>query len=132
MYLIAHAKAAFAEMGADEIVEKAKAILRWTGHNRAVSLTKRDVHQGMRGLFKRAMDLDSPLAVLVERGFIRKRPDSSTTTAGRPASPIFDVNPRLASKDTQGSREGNFEDCEDSEKTPPKKAKAREIPRRSL
>src|ERR1035438_8437255 len=28
MYLIPHAKAAFAEMGADEIIEKAKAILR--------------------------------------------------------------------------------------------------------
>jgi hypothetical protein len=32
LYLIPHAKAAFAEMGADENIEKAKVILRWIEH----------------------------------------------------------------------------------------------------
>jgi hypothetical protein len=80
-------------MGADEVMEKAKAILRWIEHNRLDSFTRRGVHQEMRGTFKRVMETDSPLAILVERGFIGKRSESPNYDAGRPASPTFDVNP---------------------------------------
>jgi hypothetical protein len=99
MYLIPHAKAAFAEMGPDETVERAKAILRWISHNHLDSFSRRDVHQGMRAMFKRVTELDSPLAVLVERGFIRRRPERPNAGSGRPASPTFDVNPRWVLKD---------------------------------
>jgi replicative DNA helicase len=66
-YLIEHAKAAFAQIGADISVERAKAILRWIAHNHLDSFTRRDLHQGMRGTFKRVMEVDAPLAVLTER-----------------------------------------------------------------
>lgn len=93
MYLIPHAKAAFAEMGADEVAENAKVILRWICNGHLDSFSRRDVHQGLRGVFKRVADVDGPLLLLIERGYIRKRPESPNTGAGRPASPAFDVNP---------------------------------------
>jgi hypothetical protein len=114
-YLIEHAKAAFAEMGADAAVENAKAILRWIEHKNLTSFTRRDLHQGMRGSFKRVLDIDGPLAVLSERGFVRRRPDSPTGS-GRPESPTFDVNPRWGRSNPKPSLGGNFEDCEYFEK----------------
>src|SRR5262249_34834790 len=57
-YLIPHAKAAFAEMGADAVVEQAKSILRWIEHERLVGFTKRGLHQALRGRFKRVEELD--------------------------------------------------------------------------
>lgn len=99
--LIPHAKAAYAEMGADEVVEKAKGVLRWISLKGLDSFTRRDVHQGMRGTFKRATDADQPLDLLADRGFIRKRPENVAGSPGRPSSPIYDVNPRWASQNTQ-------------------------------
>jgi hypothetical protein len=115
MYLIPHAKAAFAEMGADENVEKAKALLRWIEHKGIELFTKRDVHQGTRGTFRRATDVDAPLAVLVERGFIRPREETSTGGPGRHPSPTYDVNPKWVRQNQGSDRNGNSEDCEDCE-----------------
>jgi hypothetical protein len=114
-YFIPHARAAFAEMGADENIENAKAVLRWIAHKGLVSFTRRDVHQGTRGTFKRATDVDGPLAVLLERGFIRQREDASTGGPGRHPSPTYDVNPRWTRPNQDCRRDGNSEDCEDSE-----------------
>jgi hypothetical protein len=113
--LIPHAVAAFAEMGADEVVERAKSISRWIAHGNLESFTKRDVHQGARSTFKRAADVDGPLAVLVERGFIRKREENASSGAGRHASPIYDVNPRWAQNDRPPVLGLHSEYCEDSE-----------------
>jgi hypothetical protein len=115
-YLIPHAIAAFAEMGADEIVERAKAISRWIAHERLESFTKRDAHQSARSTFKRAADVDAPLAVLVERGFVRKRGENASGAAGRHASPMYDVNPRWAKNARPPVLGGHSEYCEDSEK----------------
>jgi hypothetical protein len=121
-YLIPHAIAAFAEMGADEIVEKAKAISRWIAHERLESFTKRDAHQSTRSTFKRAADVDAPLAVLVERGFIRKREESATAAAGRPASPVYIVNPRWLLDCRSSMPDGDSEYCEYSEQAPLEKS----------
>ncbi len=106
-YLIPHAQAAFAEMGMDEVVEKAKTVQRWIAHQRVTSFTRRDAHQGMRSHFRRADELDAPLDVLVERGFIRKRLGEPNAGAGRPRGATYDVNPLWAA---------NFEYFEDFEK----------------
>lgn len=115
MYLIPHAKAAFAEMGADENVENARGILRWVEHKGLDSFTKRDVHQSARGAFRRATDVDAPLTVLVERGFIRQRQETSTGGPGRHPSPTYEVNPRWVRRSQDCEREDNSEYCEDSE-----------------
>jgi hypothetical protein len=116
LYLIPHAKAAFAEMGADENIEKAKVILRWIEHKGLESFTKRDVHQGTRGTFRRAGDVDAPLAVLVERGFVRQRQETSSSGPGRQPSPTYDVNPKWNRHGPNHEEGRNSEYCEDSER----------------
>ena len=91
-YLIPHARAAFAEMGADPGVDAAKKILRWIGQSNLSSFTRRDAHQAMRSTFRRPEELDAPLELLIDRGFIRHKP-SQASGAGRKRSPEFEVNP---------------------------------------
>ena len=90
--------------------------------NKLDSFTRREVHQGMRGTFKTAADVDVPLAVLVERGFLRKREENSTGgRPGRHPSPTYDVNPRWAPQNAQNSgRDAHSEYFEDSETALPK------------
>jgi hypothetical protein len=91
-YLIPHARAAFAEMGADAVVGQAKTILRWIEHQNAREFTKRQVHQAFRGRFKRVEELDAPLELLRTHGYIASRP-TANTGPGRKPSPKFEVNP---------------------------------------
>jgi hypothetical protein len=123
MYLIHHARAAFADMGADEVFEKAKKILRWIGQGGLDSFTRRDLHQGMRGTFKQVSDVDAPLAVLVDRGFIRKRQEEPMDGPGRHPSPKFDVHPLWGSQKGQDApkvpADGNSEYLEYSETARP-------------
>ncbi len=96
-YLIPHAKAAYAEMGADAIVEQAKRILRWIEHEQRWAFSKRDLHQALRGAvdFKRVSGLDLPLALLVTHGYIRERQEEAGSGPGRKPSPAYDVNPEV-------------------------------------
>jgi hypothetical protein len=115
-YLIAHAKAAFAEMGADAVVEQAKTILRWIEHQNAHHFTKRDVHQALRGRFKRVEELDAPLGLLCTHGYIGRRPESANVGPGRKPSPAFEVNPRWAFRNTHNPQKtGMDRNSEDSE-----------------
>jgi hypothetical protein len=84
-------------MGADVFVDRAKKILRWIEKNTLASFTKPDVHQALRGTFKRVEELEPPLALLVSHGFIRKQEEVSGGGPGRKASPVYDVNPMWAS-----------------------------------
>lgn len=77
-YLIPHAKRAFSLQDADPTVAAAKRIIQYIRSNSAIfrsSFSKRDVHQGLRGdkRFARASDLDAPLELLEEKGWIRPR-----------------------------------------------------------
>jgi replicative DNA helicase len=118
-YLIPNAKAAFAEMGTDEVVERAKAILRWIEHQNARHFTKRDVHQALKGSFKLVEELEAPLELLVSHGYVRRPPEPMSAGPGRKPSPTFEVNPLWASQNShnpQNRKTGpNSEDCEDSE-----------------
>jgi len=108
-YLIPHAKAAFALMGADQSIQKANCLLRWINHKGVDQFTRRDVHQGLRSQFPSVTDLDSPLSLLVDHGFLRQKPGDKQVAAGRPASPAFDVNP-LWTRDS--GQKANSEYCE--------------------
>jgi replicative DNA helicase len=113
-YLIPHAKAAFSEMGTDHCTNRAKLILHWLQEKSISSFQKRELHQSMRTRFKKVTDLDSPLNLLVSRGFIRDRNDDLPVGPGRPPSPIYDVNPLWSS--AAGEIAGSSEYCEVSEK----------------
>jgi hypothetical protein len=93
-YYVAHAKAAFDLMGQDEGIANAEAILAWIVREDKEVFTKRDVHVHHRARFTRASEIDGPLALLENYGWIRRA--QSPTGPGRP-SPTYNVNP-LAQK----------------------------------
>jgi uncharacterized protein DUF3987 len=118
-YFIPHAKAAFAQMGADKVVEHAKHVLRWIEHTKTDSFSRRDLHQALKGTFKHANELEPPLAVLVAHGFIRGRSETSNAGRGRPPSLVYEVNPLWVPQNAQDTQtttnDSNSEDFEDSE-----------------
>jgi len=102
-YLIAHAKSAYAEMGADPAVEGAKYLLGWIKRAGVDSFTKRDAFEGTKGRFKKVTALESVLALLCDHGYIRERPVGSQKGPGRHASPTYDVNPYTQSQNSHNS-----------------------------
>ena len=114
-YLIPHAQAAFALMGADVAIEQAKLIQRFIDHQHLEDFSKRELHQGVKGTFKRVDELDQPLAVLVNHGFIRQRLEPERAGPGRKPSPLYDVNPIWiqCGRDTRALvHSENSENCE--------------------
>ena len=94
LYLLQHGRAAFALMGADENAAAAQRLLSWIRKEGLSTFSKRDAWQGCKGSFKRADDLDKPLALLVEHEYLRELPKPVRTKAGRPASPEFVFSPK--------------------------------------
>lgn len=120
-YLIPHARAAFAEMGADVQIDNAQRLLRWIERTGQRSFTKREAHQAHKGRFKKVTDIEPALELLEAHGYIRARTDAADRRPGRKASQVFDVNPSLLSQSHNShnpqnhSTCGNSEDCENCE-----------------
>jgi replicative DNA helicase len=73
MYLLPHAQAAYAEIGADPAIDAAKTVLRWIEKTEARTFTRRECYRGVRGpLFKSADDCDPALRLLADHNFIRE------------------------------------------------------------
>jgi len=103
-YLIPHAKAAHALMGADPVVEEARRLLRWITRSGRSAFTKRDIFEGTKGHFKKVGELESPLALLSSHGYVREREVASRSGPGRKPAPIYDVNPYLYSQNSHNSQ----------------------------
>ena len=90
--LASHALAVFGLMGADPDIEGAKVIARWIKRQHLTDFTARDAHKNHKSRFPHAADIDRPLEVLAERGYIRALPIAE----GQPGRPSrrFAVNPR--------------------------------------
>lgn len=125
-YLIPHARAAYAEMGADTQIENAKHVLRWVERSGQRSFTKREAHQAQRGRFKKVTDIEPALELLEAHGYIRGRVDNTDRRPGRKPSQNFDVNPFLFSQTHNSHNPQNYtalshcEDCENCETERPK------------
>jgi hypothetical protein len=91
-YLIEHAQAAFDLMGADVEIEHARRLLGWIRRTRVTRFSKRDAWQATRGYVKKASELDAPLQLLCEHGYLREE-DQQRRGPGRKASALFAVNP---------------------------------------
>ena len=63
-YLIPHAGVAYAEMGADGVIQDTRYILRWIKEKLHKSFTKRTLFQETKGRFKRVEALGQPLGLL--------------------------------------------------------------------
>jgi len=93
-YLVEHARAVFDLMGADPRVDDARWLLDWIGRTKQAQFNRRDAHQAARGRFRKATDLEPPLALLEEHGWLRRvDADPVGAKGGRPPSPRFLVNP---------------------------------------
>jgi replicative DNA helicase len=91
-YLIPHAYAAYAEVGADPLVQQARRIIEWLEQSQVATFAKRDAHRAL-SYFKRAADLDEPLELLVDREYIRPVEIEVHTGPGRKPSQRYEVNP---------------------------------------
>jgi replicative DNA helicase len=101
-YYIAHALAAFDLMGVDQVLADARVLLRWIERTRPQRFTRRDAHAGAsRSRFPKVGDLDAPLALLEQHGYIRQDPAPPPAGPGRPPSPGYLVHPDLATETTQ-------------------------------
>jgi hypothetical protein len=92
-YLLAHGRAAFAEMGADPAAAAAEVIKEWARREQLESFSKRDAWRALRGRFGRAAALDAPLAMLLEHGYIREQEPVPRHARGRKPSRIYVLNP---------------------------------------
>lgn len=94
-YLIPHAKAAFGVMVESPVLDKARYILNWIIRKRLTHFTRREAHQALQRRFPQVTDLDQPLAVLCERGYIRHTTQQDNVSGGRPVRAAFVVNPNV-------------------------------------
>ena len=88
-----HVRAAYGEMGMDSAYEGAKEILKWIEAKPKIQFTRRDVHMAKPTKFKRAEDLNAPLSLLCERGYLREKVTLRRLTVGRKPEPTYEVNP---------------------------------------
>jgi hypothetical protein len=120
-YLIAHAKVAYAEMGADPVLEDAKYILRWMKSRELETFTRRDLHQATRGRFKKVEALEPGLSLLVSHGYIRQQAYDEKGRPGRRQSIGYAVNPLWVERSPQNAQNARLctprEDFECSEQT---------------
>jgi replicative DNA helicase len=107
-FLIPHAKAAYAEMGADAQVENAKHVLRWIERTEQQSFSRRDAHQALKGRFKKVADIEPALELLEAHGYVRARIDVTDRRPGRKPSQVFDVNPFLLSQSHNPHNSQNY------------------------
>jgi hypothetical protein len=83
--------------GTDVNLAVALRIRRWFLREGRMEFSARDAFTNSRGVHvRKATDVESALVVLEDFGHIRRRPDPDPRPKGRPPSPHFDVNPRLA------------------------------------
>lgn len=94
-YLITHAKAAFAEMGADPAIANARRALLWIERRDKPIFTKRELFEGIKGTIPKADDLDPVLKLLCDHGHIRQFDTEDINRPGRKPSPSYEVNPSV-------------------------------------
>lgn len=98
-YFLAHAQAAFSMMGVDQGVEDARSLLRWLERHKPPVFTRQEMFSGVsRSVFRKVADLDAPLRLLEEHGYILRLPAPERTGPGRPPSPSWRVHPSVAAE----------------------------------
>lgn len=94
-YLTEHALAAFGLMGSDQLLDDTQYVLGWIERTATERVTRRDLFTALpRGRFPRVDDLDPALALLEGYGYLRRIEQPKPKGAGRPPSPVYEVNPR--------------------------------------
>ncbi len=125
-YLVEHALAVFDLMGADPGITDARYLLAWIERAGGERFTRRDLFSALpRSRFPKVADLDPPLAVLVDHGYIlREETPAANAGPGRKPSPTYLVNPHMLSAQSAQSAQwprrpdsADTADCADKETT---------------
>lgn len=85
-YLSKHAEAVYGQMGADATTQEAKYILKRIVKSGKSEFSKRDIIRLCKGHFGSSEEMDAPLRILEERGYIRQFEEP---TKGRPSKRIL-------------------------------------------
>jgi tetrahydromethanopterin S-methyltransferase subunit G len=90
-HFLEHAKAAYQLMGADEVTEQCKYILRQLSKTKPVAVTVRDIMRICQK-FKTAESVIVPISRLCEYGYLRELSNEYSGT-GRPQAKSWEINP---------------------------------------
>jgi hypothetical protein len=102
-YLIPHAKAAFFEMGANPAIDAARRILDWVSSEQISVFTRREAFNALRGGIQKVNELDKPLEILINHGYIREV-SQEHQGPGRKPSPKYKINPLWLAQNTQNTQ----------------------------
>jgi replicative DNA helicase len=96
-YFEAHALAAYDVMGTLPDIDGARRVLAWIRRTKQTRFSARDAFTALDRNFFRSMDDDliPCLGRLVEYGYLRWVPPPPRSGAGRPPSPVYEVNPKV-------------------------------------
>lgn len=92
-YFLAHAKIACGYGGADPVTAGARRVVEWIRAHGAASFVEREAYKSLN--FEKMADLRPCLELLTDFHYIRAREAPPRSGAGRPPSPIWDVNPAV-------------------------------------
>jgi hypothetical protein len=95
-YLVPHALARVAEMGADVALADARHVAEVIARRGWERFSQRELMMAVsRGRFPKVTDLDAPLALLVAHGYLRRQEAAPRKPGqvGRSPSPVFEVSP---------------------------------------
>ncbi|MDI9431535.1 MAG: YfjI family protein [Planctomycetota bacterium] len=101
-YLVPHAKAAFFEMGADPAIDIARKILGLIEEEALSVFSKRDAFNKCRGAVHKVTEMDEPIRLLADHGYIRER-QLQRVGSGRKPSPTYEVNPLWLAQNTHNT-----------------------------
>ena len=101
-YLIPHATAAFFEMGADPEIDFARRILEWVSSEQISEFSKRDAFNSLRGGIQKVNEIDKPLEILVNHGYIREVLQEHKGP-GRKPSQKYKINPLWLAHNTHNT-----------------------------
>ena len=94
----AHARRAFGEMAVDEATSDARAVLDAIRRIGRPEVSRRELHRALQSRFK-AADLESPLRLLQEHGYLRLHPaEPGPSGRGRPCAPRYQIHPEVLTK----------------------------------
>lgn len=93
-YYTDHALIAFGLMTTDETTARAIKVLEWIERAGPARFTARDAYRGLpRTKFAKMTDVEPPLTLLEQHGYLRRLPAPPATGRGRPPAPEYETNP---------------------------------------
>jgi hypothetical protein len=107
-YFKAHARRLYGLMMADREGQAAHKLLKWIARKNLTEFKRWEAHRDLesREWFPNMKDLDPPLERLVRHHYLRVRQSPKNPKGGRPADPVYEVNPswdRRVNRENRGN-----------------------------